>query len=100
MDDRILEASQQRDMMLRLRASDGWQRMCEIMTATRTALMNEVINNACPGVDAVLVQEFNKGKISALNALQARPDILIDEATAVIDSLKAPEEEEEQADAA
>ncbi len=99
MDDRVKEASEQRDKMLRLRASDGWQHLCTVLEETKDQLMSTVILNACPGIDAVLVQEFSKGKLAGFEAFVKLPDAIIDASNAIIDSMK-PAEEEDLSDAA
>jgi len=94
MDERVKEASEQRDMLLKLIASPGWKELSTVLEATIATTMDEVIYNACEGVDKVLIQEFQKGKLAGLRHMTTLPDAIINAANGVIDSLTQRDEEE------
>jgi hypothetical protein len=100
MDDRLKDASEQRDIMLKLQATAGWKYLCELLDSTAEQELNNTILNACPGIDAVLIQEFTKGKIAAFRHIKNIPGSVIDASNAVIDSFKNNPSTEENRDAA
>lgn len=93
MEDRLKVASEERDAMLRLKAQAGWIILTEAIEERREALLDEAIRTPCGSVDGAFAQEFQKGKLAGYLDFTRLPDHIIDQANAVIESLRAPEED-------
>lgn len=86
-DTRVREAQEIKTLMLQLQAHGGWKHLCEIGKDTMQGMMNDTMNKPCEGVDAVLVQEFAKGKWAGFNAFQLLPQAMIDASNAILETM-------------
>lgn len=89
MDQRLVEASELRDKMLRLTASDGWAYLASILAERRANVARDVLLTPCAGVDAAFAQEYDKGRVAAYQELELLPQVLLDSATEVIEQFKS-----------
>lgn len=75
----------------KLKESLGWKILCHFLQTNADSTTAQIILNRLPTMDALLGQEFDKGRLSGMSYAQSLPDILIDN---INDSKETGEDDE------